>query len=328
MEKKKFDIMNVFSWIKVHKSSIIQYGGLVLVLLVFGILTNGNIFSKYNLKNLVGQVTPLLIMAVGMMFIFSHGSMDVANGAVGGLCALIILEIINKTGNVWLGIVVAILLSLALYALMCLTTVKFGLMSTISSLAIMFISRGIITYICSKHDGVVKLNDYQLIANFKNNWVMQLIVSIVVVLIGTILFNFTKIGKQSKAIGDNQLSAKQSGTKVDFIKMICFLIGGLCVGLASVFILARAGQVGKNIGSGYEMDIMVAIILGGMALSGGAKSRMSAAVIGSITFRLLSNGMTMAGVPSGYISLVKGIIFVIIVFITLRQNKNIKEMPR
>ena len=88
------------------------------------------------------------------------------------------------------------------------------------------------------------------------------------------------------------------------------------------------GNVGKNIGAGKEMDVMVAVILGGMNLNGGAKSRMEAAIVGTITYTLLANGLTIAGVDQEYITLVKGLIFIAIIGLTLRQSKTIREMPR
>lgn len=322
--KKAFNKENL----KTYKGSIIQYGSLLFVIILFSILTSGDIFSAYNIKTLIGQIAPLLIMSVGMVFIFAHGGFDISSGAMVGLNSLIIVLVANATNNILLGTFIVILLSIAMYALECFISIKLGLIPTIASLAIMFAARGIVTYVCSLSDGVVHLNDYSLIQGIKNSWEAQLITIFIIAIIATFIFNFTKLGKQIKAIGDNPLSAKQSGVKVNLVKMICYMIAGLTVGIASLFVVSRSGSITKSIGSGYEMDIMIAIILGGMSLNGGSKSKMSAAIIGSITYRLLSNGMTKAGVPTNYISLTKGIIFIVIILITLRQSKHIKEMPR
>jgi ribose transport system permease protein len=315
-------------WIKKHKGVLIQWGSFLLVVILFAILTKGKIFSKYNLKTLVGQSVSLMIMCCGMVFVFSHGGFDIASGAVVGLCSLVMVLTINATENVGLSILISIVLAIALYGLECFISVKLGLIPTIGSLAIMFSCRGIITYVCSLSDGVVHINNFALIKNLKSNWVLQLVMMIVVALLCVFLFNFTKIGKKEKAMGDNLVSAEQSGVHINAMKYFSYLFAGLLVGIASIFVMARSGNIGKSIGSGTEMDIMIAIILGGMNLNGGSKSKMSAAIIGCLTYRLLSNGMTMSGVPTNYISLVKGLIFLVIIFLTLRQSKNIKEMPR
>lgn len=316
------------SFLSSHRGSIIQYGSFLFVLVLFSALTSGEIWTPYNLKTLIGQVTPLLLLSIGMTFVFAHGGFDIASGAMVGLNSLILAEIVNATGSLVLGFLVVLLLSILVYAAECLISIKLGLIPTIASLAIMFGARGLVTYVCSLHEGVVHLNDFSIFNDIKTNWALQLSLCIVIAMVAYILFDFTKFGKGLRAIGDNELSARQSGIKSNRYKLFAYMIAGLLVGVASLFVLARSGSIGKGIGSGYEMDVMVAIILGGMALSGGSKSRLSAALVGSFTYRLLANGMTKAGVPTEWISLVRGSLFLLIIFATLRQSKNVKELPR
>lgn len=325
MDTKKINIKEFFTH---YKGELIQWGSLILVVVLFAILTEGQIFSSYNLKTLIGQVSSLMVMACGLVFVFTTGSFDIASGSVVGLCSLIIVTILNATGNLFLGILIAVLSSVVLYFIECFISVKLGLISTIGSLAIMFTCRGIVTYVCSLSDGVIHISNYSMISGIKNNWVLQLVITLIVVIITGFLFNFTKIGKQAKAIGDNPFSAAQSGANVNAIKYFSYILAGLLVGIASIFLMARSGNVTKSIGSGKEMDVMIAIILGGMNLNGGNKSKISAAVIGCITYQLLSNGMTITGVKPNLIMLIKGILFLVIIFLTLRQNRRIKEMPR
>ncbi|MGN1095949.1 MAG: ABC transporter permease, partial [Eubacteriales bacterium] len=304
--------------LKQHKTSVIQYAGFFLVLIIFSVITGGQIFSAYNIKTLIGQTAPLMITCVGVIFMFTNGSMDIASGAVGGLCAMSAALVLNATGSLPLAILVSVAISVFLYLFSAFVSIKFGLISTIASLAVMFMARGIVTYVCSLMPStVISLDNYGLVNAFKNNTALQIALMAAVGLICWVMFSFTKLGKHARAVGDNPISAEQNGVKINKTKMLCALISGFCVGIVAIFLLARAGSVSKNIGSGMEMDVMVAMILGGMALSGGSKSKFSAAVIGPLTFRLLSNGMTMAGVPTGYVSLIRGIIFLIIVFATL-----------
>lgn len=317
------------SFIKTHRGTSIQYASFIFVIVLFYVLTSGEIFSVYNIKTLVGQTTPLIIASVGVIFVFANGSVDIASGAVAGLCAMTSALILNATESLPLAITVSIAISVIMYLFSTVVSIKFRLVFTIASLAVMFMARGVVTYVCSLMPStIISLDNYNIIKDFKTNTTLQIILMTSAVLICWVLFSFTKIGKQSRAVGDNAVSAQQSGVKIDKNKIICALIAGISIGIVSIFSLARAGSVTKNIGSGMEMDIMVAMILGGMSLSGGSKSKFSAAVIGPITFRLLSNGMTMAGVPTAYVSLLRGIIFLLIVFATLQQSKDIIEMPR
>ena len=320
--------MKSITFIKRNRNNIVCYGSLALVIVLFAIITKGQIFSAYNLKSLAGQMVVLMIISIGMIFMFAHGTVDIASGAVAGLCTMIITLVLNATGNVPVSVVAAIATAVALYLFMWFVTAYLGLMSIIASLAVMFIARGLVTYILSLNAGRINIVHYDMIQPLKSNVVYALIAMAVVAVIGIILFNYTRLGKYCKAIGDNPISAEQSGARLKLVKFWCYVIAGCCVGLASLFLLARSGNVGKNIGSGTEMDVMVAVILGGMNLNGGAKSRIGAAIAGVITNSLLSNGLTIAGVNQTYITLVKGIIFIVIIGMTLRQNKTVAEMPR
>lgn len=321
--------MNTWAFSRKYHVTVIQFASLAFVIVLFGILTGGQLFSVYNIKALIGQTASLMIASVGVIFMFSNGSIDIASGAVAGLCAMFLALILNATGSLLLAAVAAIVISAALYLFSVMVSIKFGLLSTIASLAVMFMARGLVTYVCSlMPSSTISLDDYGIVNVFKTNTALQIILMATSALVCWVLYSFTKIGKHARAVGDNQVAAEQSGVKLNKSKMICAIIAGICIGIVSIFSLSRAGSVSKNIGSGMEMDIMVGLILGGMSLSGGSKSKFSAAVIGPVTFRLLSNGMTMAGVPTGYVSLIRGIIFLTIVFVTLRQSKNIKEMPR
>ena len=315
--------------IKRNKDTIIRFSCPVIVIVVFGVLTGGRLFSGYNIRALIGQTAPLLIAGVGVIYMFSNGSIDISSGAVAGLCAMISALILNAAGSLALAIMSSVIISAALYLFGVVVSIKFRLLSTIASLAIMFMARGVVAYVCSLTPGaIIRLDNFGMINRFRSDSGLQLAVISTTALVCWILYSFTKIGKHAKAIGDNPASAEQSGAQVNKNKIICALISGVCVGIASIFLLSRSGSVSQNIGSGMEMDIMVALILGGMSLSGGSKSRFGAAVLGPITLRLLSNGMTMSGVPTEYVSLIRGIIFLLIIFATLRQSKNIKEMPR
>lgn len=327
-KKRKISGADVWQFAKSQKNSLIRYGAFVLVLIVFAITTGGKLFSTYNLKTIVSQVTPLLIMSAGLIFVFAHGGMDISVGAVVGLCSLLSVYVLNDTGSVFLVLLTCIAVAVACYVINGGSSILFKIMSTISSLAIMFAARGIVTYNVSRTDETIRFTNSSLVKMFSDNYGFMVASCVIIVLICKVLFDYTKFGKQAKAIGDNPLGAAQSGANVNLIKMLCYIVAGVCVGIASVFAIARVGSVSENMGSGREMDVLIALILGGMSLSGGTKSKLSAAVIGSITYVLLSNGLSISGVPTNYISLVKGILFLVIVLLTLRQSKNIRELPR
>ncbi len=313
--------------IKKYTPTIVRWVGLIAVTLIFGIWSEWNLLSEYNINGMIETATPLIIACIGLTFIFAHGGMDISSGAVIALSALLAVLTMNATGSIILGILVAMLVSVICYIINAVVTNQFGLMSTITSLSIMFIARGIVTYVCQ-----LTPNESISIANvdvtlFKKNHIFMIVVTFVVVLILTVVFNYTKIGKASKAISDNVVSAQQNGVKVNLIKILDYTIAGFCVGLASIFKMSYTGVVQSTTGNGFEMDVLVVLILGGMSLSGGADTKVSSAVIGSITYVLLIKGLTIIGLDPSYVVLIKAIIFICVIFITAKKS-NLNIMPR
>ncbi|TYA14635.1 ABC transporter permease [Paenibacillus faecis] len=314
-------------FIKRHQNALIQYAGLVLVLLLFTFMTDGALLSDFNVRTILKQLVVLFTISVGMVFVFSHGGMDISVAAVLALSSMAAIYTMNAGAPLAVGVLVAVLVSVACYLVNVLIANQFGLMAVISSLAVMFVARGIVTYRVSTSASKIALADSGALKELGRN--MPLIIAIIVLVgaAGFVLFHLTKIGKQNKAIGDNPLAASQSGVRVKRMKVIAYLLAGILVGCASILSLSRSAVISENTGMGLEMDVIVALILGGMALNGGSRSRMSSAFVGSITFVVLNNGLVMVGVAPEVVSLIKGMIFLIVVFLLLRRP-NGEVMPR
>ncbi|ULO06548.1 ABC transporter permease [Paenibacillus sp. 19GGS1-52] len=322
-----WDLSSILDFLKKNKNTIIQYAGLALVIVVFAILTGGDLLSSFNLRTILKQLAVLFTISVGMVFIFSHGSMDISVGAVMALSSMIAVYTLNSGAPLAIGILAAVAVSVICYLLNVFIAIQFGLMSVISSLSIMFIARGLVTYnvsTASKKIGVMNSEQLKLLGR---NIPFILIFLVLVGLIGIVLFHYTKIGKYNRAIGDNPLAAMQSGVQVKKTKVIGYALAGVLVGFASILSLARSTVISENTGSGMEMDVIVALILGGLSLNGGSKAKMSSAIVGSITYILLNNGLVMVGVATEVVSLVKGIVFLLVVFLLLKRPSS-EVMPR
>ena len=189
----------------------------------------------------------------------------------------------------------------------------------------MFVFGGI-QYILIEQTGsnMISVENYD-ISKFADSKIM-ITVMLVVGIVVFYAFNFTKLGKYTKSIGANEKTAAQCGVNTTLWKVIAYMMFGVCVAIASVFLLARTGSAGKGTGSTYAMDIMLCIILGGMPLSGGMSSKVRCAVIGTLTYVLLSNGLTLSGVDIETIHIIKAVIFLCIVLLTCRNKSKI--LPR
>ena len=160
---------------------------------------------------------------------------------------------------------------------------------------------------------------------FRQTWFMILALVIEVLIVGY-LFNFTKLGKNAKAIGANPTAARQSGINLVQYKVYAYIIMGVCVVLAALFQMGYTASASDSTGTGFEMNVMVALILGGMPLSGGMRSKVSCAIVGSFTYALLSVGLPMLGVAANQVFVIKAVLFLIVVVLTCRKKTGV--LPR
>lgn len=315
------------SKLKKYQSEFVKWIGLIMVVIVFGIWSNGSLFSEYNINSMIVTVTPLLLVCLGMSFVFAHGGMDISSGAVVALAAYVAVISMNNTQSIVIGILLAMLISMLCYLVNAVVTNKFGLMATITSLSIMLSARGFVTYMCQLTPNESISISAVDVTFFKKNYVFMIVTMVTMIIILSFVFNYTRIGKGAKAIGDNEISARQNGVKIEKTKYICYLIAGMCVGISSIYKLCVTGMVQSTTGSGFEMDVLVVLVLGGMSLSGGVGTKISSAVIGSFTYVILIKGLTIIGMNPNMVVLVKAVIFLSIIYLTAQRN-NLKTIPR
>lgn len=303
---------------KEHLPDIASAIGLILCVVIFSITSDGNLWSRYNVGILVEQVCVYAVISLGAVFVYAMGYMDVSVGSQLGVYGILMIAILNATGSLLAAFLVVFALAMLCGAFNGAVAVFLKLPSIVTSLFLMFVFGGI-QYILIENTGSNSVSTTYDMSFFTQTWVMIVAMAVVGVTV-FYLFNFTKLGKYTKGIGANELTTSQCGVNTTAWKMIAYMVFGACVAIGSVFLLARTKSAGKGTGSGYAMDIMICLILGGMPLSGGMKSKVRSALIGSVTYVLLSNGLILSGVDVKLVYLVKAIIFFIVVAVTCRDK--------
>ena len=183
----------------------------------------------------------------------------------------------------------------------------------------MFIGRGTVDVLIMKNGTIMRLQEN--VTQFANIY-FYLIVLGIVAAIGYFLFNRNKIGKYQKLIGSNPVAAKLSGINVDKYKLIAFLISGATLGVASFLTLLRLGSLTATVGQNLETDVLISLCLGGMSMSGGSTSSIRGAIIGPLSYYMLSNGMTLWGVDPHLVYVVKAAVFLLMAFITVDRSRS------
>ncbi|MBU9745849.1 ABC transporter permease [Lachnospiraceae bacterium ASD3451] len=292
---------------------IFPFLGLIVVILFFSIASQGKLLSKNSLTAVISDSFFIMIGSVGFVFVLTQGNLEFSiGGNVAVSCAVAVRAAMI---NPWLSIPAAVLTGIFIGAVNGFLHVKLHIDAFIATVAMRFVLLGAVVIILdySIMQAPLSMMDW-------NNVPVKLVVMVLVVAAGYIIFEFTSFGKQNKAVGSNIEAARQSGVHVNLVKFVPFLIAGALCGLLGFFNLVKTGTASNQTGSAFFLDVLNAVLLGGMPLSGGAGSKYRAVVVGSLTAAFLTVGMTMLGIDSNSRQLINGLIFLVIVTLSFDRR--------
>jgi ribose transport system permease protein len=291
------------------------------VIVIFQITTGGRLLSANNIKILTNQIFTVLLISFGAIFVYAHGNMDISIGGMVGCAMLAGTLAINAASSILLGFLVILFFCSAVGFTNGVLQMFFKQLPFLPSLCMMFVLRAIVTYAGNIKTFKIS-NEYAVY----DNTILKVAALILLGLLSFYLFNFTKIGKFQKAMGGNQTAAKQLGVSLTKFKIWAFALTGFYSAIAAFFAMVRSRAVVAESGNGLEFDVLIALIYGGMPLSGGMKAKFLAAVFGATIVTILKNGLIMWGLSFGMVALVKAIIFMILVSLNYTRVKGI--LPR
>ena len=149
------------------------------------------------------------------------------------------------------------------------------------------------------------------IADNENTLTFMLTFTIVIFVVAYLAFTYTGLGSRLKAIGAGETAARFAGIRVDRTKMLIYMTAGCITGLAAFINSVKVGSVTSTAGNQLETQIMIALVLGGLPVNGGAKVRFYNIILGVMTYKVLSSGLVMLMIPTQLQQLILGIIFLI-----------------
>lgn len=284
--------------------SLLPILGLVIVFLMFNVLTNFRMIG--NLSLVLSQVYVTMIAATGVFFIMTMGGLDFSQGSILGISSIVVC-MLSKI-NIPLAIVGGIAAGAAIGAMNGYFYVYRKIKSFIVTICTMFLFRGFIKYLTTN---APVAGSAQLI-NFDST-ALKLTCTIAVLVIGFVLFRFTKFGTYLKAIGAGEKAAMFSGIRTDRMKFWIYVLAGAITGFAAFINVIKVGSVTSSGGNQLETQILIALVLGGMPISGGAKVRFENIIVGSLLYIVLNSGLTMMGFTTQMMQLIQGVVFLIFV---------------
>lgn len=297
---------------------------LVLLIVIFGVTTGGRFFDPFNIGIMIDQTLIVATVATGASFIYATGNVNIAMGAMTGLVAALSIKVFEFTGSFPLMFLTAVVSGIVLGILAVLISSKLHVKVLYVTVVMMTLLLAIHQTIIGNTTVSISTDDMETIYLMQDYYVHYLIFG-VFFLVCVVIFNFTGIGRSIRFIGTNADCAEATGMRNDHYLLIAFIIAGVGAGLGAILTIMRTGSVGNSTASTLNMDVLLAIVLGGMSVFGGSKSYIYAAALGALTVVVLNFGLQLLGVDSIWIQAVRGLLFLILVVVSQTRTGLLPE---
>ena len=312
--------------------SALPFVALVVLLAVFcGIVSSKGYRLDMYIKIVFNEGIVLSIVATGAIFIYTLGSFDISLGAATLFAATLGVLTYNATENFALMIIVILLAGIVCSLVNSVLASIFHIPVFVTTVAMMSVLSAIASQIITTKGGAVGgISIPSEVVKHLDNSAFKIGVLVIWVAICVFVFDYTKFGRREKFVGGNPICAQLSGIKYNTYAILGFLLAGVGVGIGAFMTLVYTPSVTTTTAGDIGMNIMVAIVFGGMPISGGARSKIYAAVVGGFSYIVLNNILDLLiDSTSGYgiTQIVSAVFFLIIVYVA-SVNYRSQTLPR
>ena len=287
--------------------------GFVVIIVVLNIMTEGRILTEKKLKLLLSQIYYPTIVATGVFFIMTLGSIDFTEGSTLGVASIVVSAL--SFYSIPLAILGGILTGAAIGAINGFFHVKFKLQSFIVTICTMYLFRGVCAFFTT--ETAVPASKEIKALDIDG---LKIGITLAVLIIAWFLFRFTRVGYDVKAVGAGETAARFSGVRTDLVKFLAFVSAGALTGLAAFVNVVKVGSITATAGNQLETQILITLVLGGLPITGGAKVRFSNVIVGSLMYAVLNSGLSILGYEPQVQQLIKGVVFLIFVALTIDRK--------
>jgi ribose transport system permease protein len=316
------------SWIAQQLSSqtFWVFVAVVLACVYLSFATDSFATTK-NLFNITRNVTFVAIIALGMTFVIISGGIDLSVGSVLALCSMILAVVMHAGASIEIGIISAIVTALLVgafngvliaYVGMPPFVVTLGMLSIARSFAMIASNNTVVFQFGPDHDKLLALGGGAFFLGIAN----PVLYMIVLALITGFILRWTKFGRHVFAIGGNEHAAILTGVPVRRIKVAVYMISALSAGIAGIVETGWLGAVTTNIGTGMELQVIAATVIGGANLAGGVGTAFGA-LIGAALIEVIRNSLGLLGINAFWQgTFIGGAILVAVLFDRIRNFRS------
>ncbi len=295
------------------------------VLVVAFSLSSDRFLSGSNLESILVSVAVLGTIALAVNQVILCGEIDISTGSMMGLCAVAAGAVATSAGGLILPLLAGVAVGALAGAVNGLLVTLGRIPSIIVTLGMLYALRGVIllvtggTWITGVPSETRVLGTGSVLGIEYPVFVL-LILFVVMELVS----RHSTWGRNVFAVGGNRRASRLAGLPIDRVRFLAFVLVGVFVGIASVIYLGRAGSVQTNTGTGLELQVVAAVVIGGTSISGGRGSTL-AALTGAVLIGVILNGLILLGVPGIWQDAVLGALILLAVATDVLRRRLLRD---
>jgi ribose transport system permease protein len=275
----------------------------------------------------IGMFTSIIgIMAAGVTVAMLLGAIDISQWAVAAVTGLMAASMLNHGQSLLAVFAVCLAIGLLCGSINGLLVAVCRIPAIIATIGTMSIFRGIGYLAVNGLTVMIDNKPFETIGTGRVLGVVPVAMLIVVVVLLVIwyILNYTAFGRKVYAVGGNVNASYLAGINVRAVTFGSMVICSVCAAFAGLMVASQVGAAIPSTGEGSEMDVLAAVILGGISLSGG-KGRISGTVIGILILATIQNGLTMLSVPSFFQMIIRGTVLILAVLMDVVRSGALKK---
>lgn len=296
---------------KLNIQKYLMLGVLLFIFIVFSLLTP-KFLTYVNLTNVMLQVSLIILTGSAVTLLMISGHFDLSVGSVVAFSGVMFAYASKYWAPTAIAMIIAVCLGAMIGFLNGLMVMKLNITPIIATMGTMYAARGL-AFIVARADGGANIAS-GLPRNFQNFGRGMLgfvpypvILMIIVVAVFYFIQRKTTLGRYAFVIGANKNASFLSGVTVKKWVTLFYILAGALAGLCGVILVSRLGSGVPRIGTGFEFDVIIAVVLGGTLITGGEGSVLGM-VIGALIVGIVANGLNLLDVQSFYQMVIKGFI--------------------
>ncbi len=279
-----------------------------------------------NLITVINMGSELAILAIGMTFVTAaSGGQDISVGAAIAIAGSTLLRVLCGTNtrpavgelrtSILVAFIISCLVAMAFGAFNGMLVAIFKIQPMVATLILYTAGRSIAAWINNNELPIISDPEFGYFGGFIPGIPVPtpVFIAVACMIVAGLVLKFTNLGLYSQAVGINESSSRLNGLNPVFIKWLTFVILGLCVAVAALIKVSRLSSINYSvIAKDIEMDAILAVALGGNALSGG-KFNLWASIVGAYVIQLLTTTLFKYEVPSDALPAYKAVVVIILV---------------